>query len=292
VEQFIQFLGNGLTTGAIYALMAAGLTLVFGYMNIVNFAHGEFYMIGAYLAFATATTLGLGFVAGLLVAMAGVAVFGLLIHRFLLEPLRRHDKIEMPMLATIGLAIALPNVAIIIWGAVPVSATSPVSGETIDLGFMNITPQNLFVIATAAIALVVAHSLITWTRLGLIARATFQDTTASALMGVHVVRIQAGTFAFGAMLAAISGVLISTVFQITPTMGVLATSKAFAVVILGGLGSFPGAITGGLILGVVESLGGGYISTGYKDAFGLLVLIAALLLRPQGLFGSAKTVQE
>jgi branched-chain amino acid transport system permease protein len=206
--------------------------------------------------------------------------------------LRRHGRIEMPMLATIGLAIALPNVVIIVWGAVPVRATSPVPGDTIDLGVMSTTPQNVFVIVAAALALLGAHALISWTRLGLLARATFQDATASALMGVHVARVHAGTFAFGAVLAAISGVLISTVFQITPTMGVLATSKSFAVVILGGLGSFPGAIIGGLLLGVVESLGGGYLSTGYKDAFGLLVLIAVLLLRPQGLFGSARAVQE
>ncbi len=157
---------------------------------------------------------------------------------------------------------------------------------------MQITPQSLFVIGAAAASIIAAHLFISRTRAGLTMRGTFQDPMASWLMGVNVGRVYALTFAFGALLAAISGVLISTVFQVTPTMGALATAKSFVVVILGGLGSFPGAIAGGLLLGLVESLGAGYVSAAYEDSIGLLMLVAVLLLRPQGLFGAAKTVQE
>ena len=287
-----QFLGNGLTLGCIYALMASGLTLVFGYMGVVNFAHGEFYMLGAYLAYTTTRLLGMPFFLALVVSAASAAIIGLVVDRLVLRPLRAHGRIEMPMLATIGLAIMLPNLAIILWNPVPKTVDSPVSGSTIDLLVMQITPQSLFVIGAAAASIIAAHLFISRTRAGLTMRGTFQDPMASWLMGVNVGRVYALTFAFGALLAAISGVLIATVFQVTPTMGALATAKSFVVVILGGLGSFPGAIAGGLLLGLVESLGAGYVSAAYEDSIGLLMLVAVLLLRPQGLFGAAKTVQE
>lgn len=287
-----QFLGNGLIIGCIYALMAAGLTLVFGYMGIVNFAHGEFYMIGAFLSYTVTTIVGMPFVFGLGAAALGGVVFGFVIDRLILKPLRKYDSIEMPMLAMIAMAIILPNLAIVIWGPVPRSADSPVSGSSLDLGVMKITPQSLFIVVVAIVLMVAAYLFMSKTRIGLTMRGTFQDPTASWLMGVNVSRVYAVTFAFGAVLAAVSGALISTVFQVTPSMGALATGKSFVVVILGGLGSFSGAIAGGLLLGIVESLGAGYFNAGYKDTFGLLTMVLILLLRPQGIFGSAKTVSE
>jgi branched-chain amino acid transport system permease protein len=287
-----QYLGNGLVLGAIYALMAAGLTLVFGYMGVVNFAHGEFYMLGAYLAYTISSILGWPFAIGLLVAALGVALVGLLINWGILQPLRKYETLEMPMLATIGLAIMLPNLVIIVWNPVPKAAGSPVQGASIDLGIMSLAPESLFVIVMAVVFILSSHLFITRTRIGLTMRGTFQDSTASWLMGVNVTRVYALTFAFGAVLAALSGVLISTIFNISPSMGSLATAKSFVVVILGGLGSFPGAVVGGLLLGVVEGLGAGYVSAGYKDTFGLVVLIAVLLVRPQGIFGAKRMVQE
>ncbi|MQA11609.1 MAG: branched-chain amino acid ABC transporter permease [Pseudonocardiaceae bacterium] len=287
-----QYLGNGLTLGCIYALMAIGLTLVFGYMNVVNFAHGEFYMVGAYLAFTITDILGLSFVLGLLAAIVGAIVLGVLVDIGILRKLRQYDDIAMPILATIGLSILLQNLAILIWNPVPKTAGSPVSGSSIDLLVMRTTPQNIFIVVAAAVSVLLAFLFMTRTRAGLKMRATFQDPMASWLMGVNVRRIYAMTFAFGAAMAAIGGVLISTVFQMTPTMGAVATAKSFVVVILGGLGSFPGAILGGLLLGLVESFGAGYLSADYEDAFGLLVLLVVLLLRPRGLFGAPKAVQE
>ena len=287
-----QYLGNGLVLGAIYALMAAGLTLVFGYMGVVNFAHGEFYMIGAYLAYTVTVILDWPFAIGVLVAALGAAALGLVINWGILQPLRKYETLEMPMLATIGLAIMLPNLAIIFWNPVPKSAGSPVPAASIDLGIMRLSSASLFVIVMALVFILSSHLFISRTRAGLTMRGTFQDSTASWLMGVNVTRVYALTFAFGAVLAALSGVLIATIFNITPSMGTLATGKAFVVVILGGLCSFPGAVAGGLLLGLVEGFGAGYISAGYKDTFGLLVLILVLLLRPQGIFGAKRTVQE
>lgn len=287
-----QYLGNGLVLGAIYALMAVGLTLVFGYMGVVNFAHGEFYMIGAYLSFTVTSVLGGPFALGLLVAGLGAAGLGLIINWGILQPLRKYHTLEMPMLATIGLAIMFPNLVIILWDPVPKAAAPPVEGASIDLGLMQLAPVSIFVIVTALVFIGASHLFINRTRLGLTMRGTFQDSTASWLMGINVTRIYTLTFAFGAVLAALSGVLISTMFNITPTMGGLATGKAFVVVILGGLGSFPGAVVGGVLLGLVESFGAGYISAGYKDTFGLLALLAVLLLRPQGIFGAKRMVQE
>lgn len=287
-----QYLGNGLVLGAVYALMAVGLTLVFGYMGVVNFAHGEFYMIGAYLSYTVTSVLGWPFIFGLLAAAAGAAILGIVINWGILQPLRKYDTIEMPMLATIGLAIMLPNLAIILWNPVPKSAESPVSGGSIDFGIATLSRSSIFVVVMAVLFIVCSHLFINRSRLGLTMRGTFQDSTASSLMGINVSRVYAMTFAFGAVLAALSGVLISTIFNVFPAMGTLATGKAFVVVILGGLGSFPGAVAGGLLLGLVESFGAGYLSAGYKDTFGLLVLLMVLLMRPQGIFGGKQMVQE
>ena len=225
-------------------------------------------------------------------AAVGTALVGLVINWGVLQPLRKYETLEMPMLATIGLAIMLPNLAIILWNPVPKAAGSPVGGDSIDLGIMRLSPESMFVIALTLVFILSSHLFITRTRIGLTMRGTFQDSTASWMVGINVTRVYALTFAFGAVLAALAGVLISTIFNITPSMGGLATGKSFVVVILGGLGSFPGAVVGGLLLGIVESLGAGYISAGYKDTFGLLVLIAVLLMRPQGIFGAKQMVQD
>jgi branched-chain amino acid transport system permease protein len=287
-----QYFGNGLVLGCIYALMALGLTLVFGYMNVVNFAHGEFYMLGAFLGYSIAVSGGLPFGIALLGAALGVGAVGLVVDRLLLRKLRGHGEIALPMLATIGLSIALQNLATIIWNPIPKAVGSPIHGSSMNLGIMRLTPQSVLVILVAGLCILLAHLFIGRTRLGRAMRATFQDPVAAWLQGVNVDVVYGLTFAFGAALAAVAGVLISTVFQITPTMGSLASAKAFAVVILGGLGSFPGAILGGLLLGVAESLAAGYVSSGYQDAVGLLTLLAVLMVRPQGLLGGARTVQE
>jgi branched-chain amino acid transport system permease protein len=281
----LQFIANGLVTGAFYALSALGLTLIFGMMRVVNFAHGEFYMMGGLIAYWLAGELGLNFyltIAAVVVLMAG---FGWLVDRLLIRPLRGQN-ILTTALVTIGLSIFLVNTFQVIFGTTPRKIPTPFPTKPIFLGPVVTNEPRLFALAIGAAAILGAHLLIRRTRLGKAMRATFQQKEAAALVGIEVERIYGFTFALGTAMAAISGVLLGSIFVAQPTVGGLVSLKAFVVVILGGMGSFAGAIVGGLILGVSESLWGGYIATGYQDVIGFVLVIVILLVRPYGLFGA------
>jgi branched-chain amino acid transport system permease protein len=286
LAEFVQHVVNGLIIGGGYALMGIGLTLIFGIMRVVNFAHGEFYMLGAFLLFTLFSLFGVNFFVSSLIAIVGVGVAGIIVERVVLRPLR-HQPIEIPMLATVALSVILQNAAILIWDASPKTLKHPFSPIPMVLGPIHVVSIRIFA-GLAAVALIVgAHLFIKKTRFGKAMRATFQDGEMARLVGVNVDSVYAFTFAFGAALAGASGVLLGSVFWVAPSMGDLAALKSFAVVIMGGLGNFIGAIVGGLVLGVAENLGAAYISSGYKDAIGFIVIIVLLLLRPQGLLGKA-----
>src|SRR2546425_986530 len=255
-------------------------------MSVVNFAHGEFYTLGAYAAFAALAWAGLPFVAALLAAIAAGALLGALCERALLRPLRGHS-IDTIMLVMIGVWIAMQNAELLAWGGVARSIPHPFPTAPLTLGPLNIAPLRLFVVLTAAALIGLAWLLIQKTRLGTAMRATFQDRDTAALMGVPIGKIHTVTFAFGAALAAAAGALLGPVFLAYPSMGDLASLKAFSVVILGGLGNLAGATLGGLLLGVAEELGAGYVSSGYRDAVGVVAIILVLLFRPAGLFALA-----
>jgi branched-chain amino acid transport system permease protein len=281
LDAFLQHLVNGLVLGGTYALLGIGLTLIFGLMNLVNFAHGEFYTLGAYLTFAALALSGLNFFVALALAIVLGAVAGAVCERLLLAPLRG-QSIDTTMLVMIGLWIALQNVAR--------SIPHPFPTAPLTLGPVSIAPLRVFVVGTALALIAAAWLLIQRTRLGRAMRATFQDRETAALMGVKIARIHTVTFAFGSALAAAAGALLGPVFLAYPSMGDLASLKAFSVVILGGLGNLPGATLGGLILGVTEELGAGYVSSGYRDAVGFVIIILVLLLRPSGLFARAERI--
>jgi len=289
VDQLLQHLVNGLVLGGTYALLGIGLTLIFGLMNVVNFAHGEFYTLGAYAAFAALALAGLPFFAAIgaaiVVGMAGGAV----VERVLLRPLAG-ESIDTTMLVMIGLWIAMQNAELLGWGGVAQSIPHPFPTAPWTLGPLGIAPLRVFVFATALALIGASHLLIQKTRLGTAMRATFQDRDTAALMGVRIGRIHAVTFAFGSALAAAAGALLGPIFLVYPSMGDLASLKAFCVVILGGLGNIVGATLGGLILGVAEELGAGYVSSGYRDAVGFVIIILVLLLRPSGLFARAERI--
>jgi branched-chain amino acid transport system permease protein len=285
----LQHLVNGLVLGGTYALLGIGLTLIFGLMNLVNFAHGEFYTLGAYLTFAALAVSGLNFFAALAVAIGLGALAGALCERVLLAPLRG-QSIDTTMLVMIGLWIALQNGELLVWGGVAKSIPHPFPTAPFTLGPISIAPLRVFVVVTALALIAASWLLIQRTRLGRAMRATFQDRETAALMGVPIGRIHTVTFAFGSALAAAAGALLGPVFLAYPSMGDLASLKAFSVVILGGLGNLPGATLGGLILGVAEELGAGYVSSGYRDAVGFVIIIAVLLLRPSGLFARAERI--
>jgi branched-chain amino acid transport system permease protein len=285
--EFLQHVGNGLVIGGGYALIGIGLTMILGIMNVVNFAHGELYMLGAYFLFSLTRFLGLNFFVALILSMLGVMAIGFLIEKSILRPLRNRS-LDMALLATIGLSIFLQNLARFIWTPVPQMIQHPFPPIAAAIGPVRITELRLFAALVALACIVLTHLLVKKTRLGKAMRATFQDREIAALLGIRVDRIYSFTFGFGSALAAVAGTLLGTIFVLKPTMGDFAIVKAFAVVILGGMGSFPGAILGGLILGVAENLGAAYISSGYKDVIAFALIIFILILKPSGLLGKRK----
>ena len=289
MDQLYQHLLNGLLLGATYSLLGVGLTLVFGLMNVVNFAHGEFYTLGAYALFAALVGASVNFFLAIPLAAALGALAGALCERCLLRPLRG-ESIDTVMLVMIGVWIAMQNAELLGWGGVAKSVPTPFSTAPVVLGAVSVSPLRIFVFCVSGLLILGAHLLLARTKLGRAMRATFQDRETAALMGVSVERIHTITFAFGAGLAAAAGALLGPVFLLYPSMGDLASLKAFSVVILGGLGNFVGAALGGLVLGVAEELGAGYISSGYRDAVGFLIIVTVLLLRPSGLFARAERV--
>lgn len=283
MDQFLQHLLNGLVLGATYALLGIGLTLIFGIMKVVNMAHGELYTLGAYVAFGFVSLLGLNYFGAVLMAAAvglaaGAAIEWLLLRR------RNLAAIDEVMLIMIGVMIVLQNAELLAWGGVAKAVPSPFSQEPIVFGAVSVSPIRLFVLVTALVLLAAFYLLIERSRLGLSMRATFQDKDAAKIVGVNVSRIYTLTFALGSCLAAVAGALLAPVFVVNPTMGDLASLKAFAIVILGGLGNLAGAALGGFALALIEEFGAGYISTAYRDAIGFLVILGVMLLRPQGLF--------
>jgi branched-chain amino acid transport system permease protein len=289
VEALLQHLLNGLLLGSTYSLLGIGLTLIFGLMNVVNFAHGEFYTLGAYATFASLALASVPFGFALPLAILAGMVVGAACERLLLRPLGA-ASIDTTMLVMIGLWIALQNAELLVWGGVAKSVPTPFATAPLVAGPVSVAPLRLFVFAVSALLVAGAHLLLSRTKLGTAMRATFQDRETAALMGVRVERIHTITFALGAGLAAAAGALLGPVFLVYPSMGDLAALKAFSVVILGGLGNFVGAAVGGILLGVVEELGAGYVSSGYRDAVGFVIIVAMLLVRPSGLFGRAARV--
>jgi branched-chain amino acid transport system permease protein len=289
MDALLQHLVNGLVLGGTYALLGIGLTLIFGLMNLVNFAHGELYTLGAYATFAALALGGLNFFAAVAAAIVVGALAGAICERVLLRPLRA-ESIDTTMLVMIGLWIALQNAELLAWGGVARSIPHPFPTAPIVLGPVGIAPLRLFVVLTALGLIVAAWLVIQRTRLGTAMRATFQDRDTAALMGVRIGRIHTVTFAFGSALAAAAGALLGPIFLAYPSMGDLASLKAFSVVILGGLGNLAGATVGGLLLGIAEELGAGYVSSGYRDAVGFVIIILVLLFRPSGLFARSERI--
>jgi branched-chain amino acid transport system permease protein len=289
VDQFLQHLVNAAVLGGTYALLGIGLTLIFGIMRVVNFTHGELYAFGAYTVYLIAAALGLNFFFGLVVAVVAGMLLGAMIEIALLRPMRAAD-IDTVMLVMIGAWIVMQNTELLVWGGVAKAIVTPFPDAPLVIGPVSISWLRVFVLAAALLLILGAYVLIHRTKLGKAMRATFQDPDAAALMGVHIKGIHTATFAIGSGLAAAAGALLGPVFLVTPTMGDLASLKAFAIVILGGLGNITGATIGAFILALVEELGAGYVSSGYRDAMGFLIIIVVLLFKPTGLFARAERV--
>jgi branched-chain amino acid transport system permease protein len=282
MDQFLQHCLNALMLGGTYALLGIGLTLIFGIMRVVNFTHGELYAFGAYMMYMLVMLAGVNFFAALALAIVLGVVLGAVLELVLLSRLRGAD-IDTTMLVMIGAWIALQNAEQLVWTGVAKSIASPFPAAPLVIGAVSVAWTRIFAFITALLLIGATYALINHTKLGRAMRATFQDRDTAALMGVQIGGIHTATFALGSGLAAAAGALLGPVFVAYPSMGDLAATKAFAVVILGGLGSIPGATLGGFILALAEELGAGYVSSGYRDAMGFLLIIVILLFRPTGL---------
>jgi branched-chain amino acid transport system permease protein len=289
MTQLLQHLLNALVLGGTYALLGIGLTLIFGIMNVVNFTHGALYTAGAYFTYLAVSALGLTFFLALPVAVLGGLLLGALIEVVLLRPLRGSD-IDTTMLVMIGAGIVLQSGTLWIFGGVAKAIPTPFPEAPLQLGPVSVSWLRVFVLGAALALIGLTYALINRTKLGLAMRAAFQDDDTARLMGVNVRAIRTATFALGSGLAAAAGALLGPVYVVSPQMGGLAELKAFAIVILGGLGNVTGAAIGGFILALAEEIGAGYVSSGYRDAMGFLIIIAVLLVRPTGLFARAERV--
>ena len=296
MENLLQQLVNGIAWGSIYALVALGYTMVYGVLRLINFAHGEVYMVGAMTGFYAAHALGVaerpsvvGLAATLLAAMATCAALGATIERVAYRPLRHAPRLA-PLITAIGVSLLLQNAGQLVFGADPKFFPPLVaSHEAWRVGSLAVSNIQLTVLLTALVLMAGLELVVMRTRVGRAMRAVAQDADAAALMGVPVDRIIQLTFVLGSALAGAAGILVGLSNpKIDPLMGLLPGLKAFVAAVLGGIGSIPGAMLGGLLLGVVETLVAGYLSSTYRDAIAFVILIAILLYRPTGLFGSAQ----
>lgn len=289
MDQLLQHLLNALILGSTYALLGIGLTFIFGIMRVVNFAHGELYTFGAYMVYLFSVLLGVNFLLSIVIAIVLGIMLGALLEWVLLSRLRGAD-IDTTMLVMIGAWIIMQNAEQLIWSGVAKSIPMPFPEEPLSIGGVSVAWSRVFVFAVAILLIVGSQILIQRTRLGKAMRATFQDSDTASLMGININMIYLATFALGSGLAAAAGALLGPIFIVMPTMGNLAVVKAFAIVILGGLGNMKGAALGGFVLALVEEFGAGYISSGYRDAMGFLLIILVLMVKPTGLFARTERI--
>ena len=294
-SMFLQQLINGLSLGSIYALIALGYTMVYGIVKLINFAHGDVMMLGAYAGYFVLRAMGanaLGMTCAFLAAMIFCGAFSLVIERFAYRPLRNAPRLNS-LITAIAVELILQNVMRVL----PFVGPNPRQFPTMpllnySLGPVSISNLQLIVIILSAVLMVCLNILVNYTKTGKAMRAVSYDMGASSLMGISVNKTIAITFVIGSVLAGAGGVLYATAYpQIDPMMGYMPGLKAFVAAVLGGIGSIPGAMVGGVILGIAETLTKGFISSQYADAISFAILIVILLVKPTGLFGSKRTVK-
>jgi len=290
--QFLSYLLNGISLGSVYAIIALGYSMVYGIAKMLNFAHGDVIMIGAYMSFCATQYWNLPPVLSVLIAVVVCTVLGIVIERLAYKPLRQATSLAV-LITAIGMSWFLQNIALLIWGANPKSFQSIINLGSISLfgGQLRITSETIVTIS-ANIIIMIALLLFTGkTKMGKAMRAVSEDKGAAELMGINVNATISMTFAIGSALAAIAGVLLCSAYPVLmPTTGSMPGIKAFTAAVFGGIGSIPGALVGGLLLGLIEILGKAYVSTELGDALVFAVLIVVLLVKPTGLLG--KKVHE
>lgn len=276
---------SGLAVGSLYALSAIGLVLIFKTSNIVNFAQGQMAMLSTFVAFQMLTRWGFPYWLAALASLVFALVFGFFVYIVFLSRLKRAEVLSQIIL-TLGLYLVFRGVAGVLWGNVPFTMPAAVSTNTVHIGSAVVTWYQLFIMIVTLLLMVVFYAMFRYTKTGLAMRAVSQNQQAARLMGVSLTRIYGATWAVSTALGAIAGLLIAPILFLSPSFMDSVAVKAFAAAVLGGFSSLPGAVLGGLVLGVMESVFGFYISTDLKSTFVFLLIIGILYVRPQGLFGT------
>jgi branched-chain amino acid transport system permease protein len=277
-----QVMINGVTLGTNYVLMALGFTMIFGVLRIVNFAHGEFYMLGAFFVLTAIVKFQVSYFLAVVIAVISVGLLGFLAEKVIFRRFR--DKELEGMIVALGLSILIQNLGLVAWGPYDLSIP-PVFSGVLKIGSMFYPVERLMVVVLSFLLMVGFYLFLKKTKLGLAIQAIAQDTEIARVQGIRINRLYPLAFAIGTGLAAAAGAVIGPLFQLNPWMGIMPQVKAFIVVILGGIGSIPGAFLGGLILGVAESFVSTYASKAMADMLGFIIVIGILLFRPSGLFG-------
>ncbi len=286
----IQQIINGVSLGSIYALIALGYTMVYGIIKLINFAHGDIYMVGAYVSFFAVTMANMSIVPALLVSMIVTALLGMLVERLAYAPLRHAPRISV-LITAIGMSFLLEYGSMYFVSPTPRTFPEVVGNLAYNIGGFVINGQQLVIFAITIILMIILTYVVQKTKVGQAMRAVSFDTETAQLMGINADRIINFTFGIGSALAAAGGVLVGVYYNsIDPLMGIMPGLKAFVAAVFGGIGSIPGAMAGGILLGVIEALVSGFISSTFRDAAAFAILILVLLFRPSGIFG--KTVRE
>ncbi len=293
---YAQYIVNGLTLGAIYSLIALGYTMVYGILKFINFAHGDILMVGAFIGLfvyqalmsisSNPAFIMLSFFIAMVVSMAFCALLGMFIERVAYKPLRNASRLA-PLLSAIGVSFILSNLAAWMWGTTSRRFPYPFDNTPIVLGGVSITPHQILVLIVSVVMMILLAFFVNKTRMGKAMRATSLDQSTSELMGINVNRVISITFAVGSALAAVGGILASFDFRVYPSMGTMTGLKAFVAAVIGGIGNIQGAMIGGVLLGLLESVGAPllHIPTGLKDTIAFAVLIIILLVKPDGILG-------
>lgn len=289
-HQFIQQLINGVSLGSIYALIALGYTMIYGIIKLINFAHGDIYMVGAYLGFFAVTVGNLPILPALLISMAVTACLGMLVEKLAYKPLRHAPRISI-LITAIGVSFFLEYTSMYFVTPTPRTFPNVIENISFNVAGFIINGQQLLIFSITIILMALLTYIVQKTKLGKAMRAASFDTETAQLMGVDSDKVISMTFCIGSALAAAAGVLVGVYYNtIDPLMGIMPGLKAFVAAVLGGIGILPGAVVGGIILGVIEALVSGFISSTFRDAAAFAILILVLLIKPSGLFG--KNVNE
>lgn len=284
MDQLVQLLFNGLAIGCVYALVALGMIIVYEATGVVNFATGQFVMVGAFVGATAFLQSGLGGVPAYLLALASMAAFGVAFFFGVYRPLQRHSIVTI-IIGTVAIGIVMQNIALLVWGPLPIRTPSPFGSAAFSVLGATVTAHAAFVIAVTLVLVAALYWLLYRTPVGERMRAVAQDAEAARIMGIRVAGIYALTWVIAAVLACVAGILLGPIWFPDVNMGDSIALKAFAAAIIGGFGSVPGAIVGGVLVGLAEILGASYVSSTYKELIVFALMVAFLLAYPQGIFG-------